>query len=50
MSKLVFFLIGFLIVILYSLVNKEYKSIVLISFTFVILSRILFDYKKDMKK
>lgn len=48
MLKLVFFLMGFLMVILYSLVDKEYKSIVLIAFISSILFRFLFDYKKKI--
>lgn len=46
MWRIVFFLIGFIIIISYYLVDKEYKGIVLIAFIFVVLSRILFDYLK----
>ncbi len=46
--RIVFFLIGSLTIISYCLVDKEYKSIVLIAFIFVVLSRILFDYLKKV--
>ncbi|WP_055069412.1 hypothetical protein [Clostridium massiliamazoniense] len=48
MWRIVFFLIGSLTIISYCLVDKEYKSIVLIAFIFVVLSRILFDYLKKV--